>query len=501
MPTASPAAPARPVSARPVLASPDRFAARHIGPSPGEQDEMLRTIGAASLDALVDETVPADIRLGRTLRLPAPLSEAALLARARDLAARNEVRRSFLGMGYSGTVTPPVILRNVFENPSWYTQYTPYQAEIAQGRLEALLNYQTMASDLTGLPIANASLLDESTAAAEAMMMLARVAPNRRRFLVSARCHPQTIEVVEARAVPFGIEVVVGDDFVDDAAAFDGETLGVLVQYPATDGEIVDYRAVADAAHAAGAMVVAATDLLALTLLEAPGTWGADVAVGSSQRFGVPLGYGGPHAAFFTTRDAYKRNIPGRMIGMTRDADGNPALRMALQTREQHIRRDKATSNICTAQVLLAVMAQAYAVYHGPDGLRAIARHVHAATRALADGLDAAGPHGPLRRRLLRHPPRRCRRAHAATTSLDACDLNAVNLRAFDDGSWGIALDETVTADDLDTLLAVFDTESPARSRATTSTSTRRRRTPGRSRARPTSSRTRSSTRTTARAR
>ncbi len=443
-----------------MLASPDRFAARHIGPSPDEQEAMLAAIGAASLDALLDETVPADIRMGRALDLPAPLSEAALLARARDLAALNDVRRSFIGMGYHGTVTPPVILRNVFENPSWYTQYTPYQAEIAQGRLEALLNYQTVVSDLTGLEIANASLLDEGTAAAEAMMMLARISPNRRRFLVSARCHPQTIEVVSARAVPFGIEVVVGDAF-EAEGAFDGETLGVLVQYPATDGEIVDYSALATAAHAAGAYVVAATDLLALTLLEAPGTWGADVAVGSSQRFGVPLGYGGPHAAFFATRDAFKRSVPGRMIGVTRDADGNPALRMALQTREQHIRRDKATSNICTAQVLLAVMASMYAVYHGPDGLRAIARHVHAATRALADGLRRQG-------HTVRYTARHdaffdTLRVDAAGLSVDdvqdACDLNGVNLRPYDDGSWGIALDETVSADDLDTLLAIFDTE------------------------------------------
>ena len=417
---------------------------------------MLATVGAASLDDLADQTVPDDIRLGRALDLPAPLSEAALLDRARQLALRNEVRRTFLGMGYSGTHTPPVILRNVFQNPAWYTQYTPYQAEIAQGRLEALLNYQTVVADLTGLEIANASLLDEGTAAAEAMMLLRRTTPARSRFFVSARCHPQTIEVVSARAVPFGIEVVVGDDF----DALDGDTLGVLLQYPTTDGEVVDYRDLAARVHAAGAHVVVATDLLALTLLEAPGAWGADVAVGNSQRFGVPLGYGGPHAAFFATRDAFKRSVPGRMIGVTRDADGNPALRMALQTREQHIRRDKATSNICTAQVLLAVMASMYAVYHGPDGLKAIARRVHNAARVLADGLQKQGH--TVRFDAFFDTLRIEPIGLSAEDVQDACDLNGVNLRAFDDGSWGIALDETVTDDDLATLLAVFETEDGA---------------------------------------
>ena len=436
-----------------TLTPPDRFAARHLGPSEGDVETMLQTVGAASLDALVAETVPDSIRLDRPLRLPAPLTEAALLDRARDYAARNEVRRSWIGMGYHDTITPPAILRNVFQNPAWYTQYTPYQAEIAQGRLEALLNYQTVVADLTGLPVANASLLDEGTAAAEAMMLLARVTPGRRRFFVDDRCHPQTVEVVKARAVPIGLDVEVG---TPAAWTFADDVLGCLVQYPATDGEVVDYAPLAEAAHAAGASVVAACDLLALCLLDAPGTWGADVAVGNSQRFGVPLGYGGPHAAFFATKDAFKRQIPGRLIGVTVDRDGNPALRMALQTREQHIRRDKATSNICTAQVLLAVMASMYAVYHGPDGLRRIALHVHDATKVLAEGLKKLGHrvrHQSFFDTLRVEPV-----GLTADEVVEACDLNGVNLRRFDDGSFGVALDETVTEADLDTLLAVFET-------------------------------------------
>ena len=434
------------------LTHPDRFADRHNGPSDADLAEMLAVVGAPSLDALADDTVPADIRLGRALDLPAPLSEQALLARARALAAANEQRRTFIGQGYAGTVTPPAINRHIFQNPNWYTQYTPYQAEIAQGRLEALLNFQTVVSDLTGLPIANASLLDEGTAAAEAMLMLARHSPTRTRFVVSERCHPQTIDVVAGRAAPLGLAV---DVLADADVTFDEATIGVLVQYPATDGEVVDYRALAEAAHAAGAFVVVATDLLALTLLDAPGVWGADVAVGNSQRFGVPMGYGGPHAAFFATHDAFKRTIPGRIIGVTVDKDGAPALRMALQTREQHIRRDKATSNICTAQVLLAVMAQAYAVYHGPDGLAAIATYVHDAARTLAAGLGALGHrvrHDAFFDTLRVDPV-----GITAEDVAEACDLNGVNLRCFADGSFGIALDETVTTDDLDTLLAVFE--------------------------------------------
>ncbi|MBE2186022.1 MAG: aminomethyl-transferring glycine dehydrogenase [Rhodothermales bacterium] len=435
------------------LTHPDRFADRHNGPSADDLAEMLATVEADSLDALADETVPAGIRFGRALDLPDALSEQDLLAKARRYAAMNELRRTFIGQGYFGTVTPGPIARHIFQNPNWYTQYTPYQAEIAQGRLEALLNFQTLVSDLTGLPIANASLLDEGTAAAEAMLMIARQSPKRTRFVVSSRVHPQTIDVVAGRAAPMGLTVDVKDD---DDVSFDDNTLGVLLQYPTTDGEVVDYRALAEAAHAAGAFVVVATDLLTLTLLDAPGVWGADVAVGSSQRFGVPMGYGGPHAAFFATTDTFKRTIPGRIIGVTVDKDGSPALRMALQTREQHIRRDKATSNICTAQVLLAVMAQAYAVYHGPDGLKAIATYVHDAAKTLKTGLEAAGHavrYGAFFDTLRVEP-----KGLTADEVREACDLNGVNLRAFDDGSFGIALDETVTLDDLDTLLAVFET-------------------------------------------
>lgn len=438
----------------PTLTHPDRFEHRHNGPSPAEVDAMLAAVQCDSLDQLADQTVPSAIRMEGALDLPAAVSEQALLERASALASRNDIRRSFIGMGYHDTQTPPVIQRNLFENPNWYTQYTPYQAEIAQGRLEMLLNYQTLISDLTGLEIANASLLDEGTAAAEAMMMLARTAKKRNRFLVSDRCHPQTISVVEARAVPMDIQVEVGDH---STWSFGDDVIGCLVQYPATDGEVVDYSATAEAAHEAGAYVVAACDLLALCVLEAPGVWGADVAVGNSQRFGVPLGYGGPHAAFFATREEFKRNVPGRIIGVTQDMDGGYALRMALQTREQHIRRDKATSNICTAQVLLANMAAAYAVYHGPDRLRAIANLCHTAARTVAAGLVEQGH--TVRYADFFDTLRVDANGLDADDIYEACDLNRINLRAFDDGSWGIALDETATAEDIDALLAVFATD------------------------------------------
>ncbi len=352
---------------------------------------MLEVVRAPSLEALIDETIPSAIRSREPLRLPEPLSEFELLQRVREIGAKNRIFRSYLGMGYHDTITPPVILRHVFENPSWYTQYTPYQAEIAQGRLEALLNFQTAVIDLTGLPIANASLLDEPTAAAEAMMMLNRISKGaRNRFFVSEACHPQTINVLRARALPLGIEVEMGNH---ESFEFTDDVFGALVQYPTTDGAVLDYAGFCERAHANGAHVVVAADLLSLTLLTPPGEFGADVAIGNTQRFGVPLGYGGPHAAFFATREEFKRQVPGRIIGVSVDAAGNRALRMALQTREQHIRRDKATSNICTAQVLLAVMAGAYAVYHGPDGLRDIARRIHSQAYVLAAGLRRLG-HG-----------------------------------------------------------------------------------------------------------
>ncbi len=437
-----------------VLRHPDRFERRHNGPAAEGIQAMLDALGMDSLDTLADSAVPDAIRTEKALDLPAALTEAELLERARSLAEKNSVARSYIGMGYYGTITPPVILRNVFENPGWYTQYTPYQAEIAQGRLEALLNFQTAVADLTGLEIANASLLDEGTAAAEAMSMFFGQARGKRStFLVAANCHPQTIAVVQGRAEPIGIEVVVADP---TEFAFDDDTFGVLLQYPATDGAVEDYAALCEAAHDAGAYVAVATDLLALTLLTPPGEFGADVAVGNSQRFGVPMGYGGPHAAFFATTDTFKRKIPGRIIGLSVDAHGNPALRMALQTREQHIRREKATSNICTAQVLLAVIASMYAVYHGPDGLAKIARRVHGFTRLLAAGLGRLG-----------HEVVHADYFDTLRIRVDDADEAVkhavgagINLRRFEDGTLGIALDETVGMDDINDLLDVFGATS-----------------------------------------
>src|SRR5438270_1501386 len=371
------------------------FADRHIGPSPEETAQMLREIGFADLDALVDATVPKNIRLDRVLELPAAKSENDALAELRALASQNRIARNFIGAGYSDTITPPVIQRNILENPGWYTAYTPYQAELAQGRLEALLNFQTMVTGLTALDIANASLLDEATAAAEAMALcyhaaVAAVAGRgaRNKFVVADNCHPQTIAVVRTRAKPLGIKIVTSNfsNFKFDDAIF-----GALVQYPATDGVIHDYEKFAKAVHDAGALFVVAADILALTLLKPPGEFGADVAVGSTQRFGVPLGFGGPHAGYIATRDQFKRHLPGRLVGVSHDAEGRPAYRLALQTREQHIRRDKATSNICTSQVLLAVIAAMYAIYHGPDGLRVIAQRVHCSASKLAEGLRELG--------------------------------------------------------------------------------------------------------------
>ncbi|HEX2100125.1 MAG TPA: glycine dehydrogenase (aminomethyl-transferring), partial [Candidatus Synoicihabitans sp.] len=335
------------VSLAELLAPTDTFARRHNGPDASEQAAMLDVLGYASLDALVDAAVPTHIRRG-PMKLPAALGERAALAELRELAAENQVFRSLIGQGYFGTATPPAIQRTIFENPGWYTAYTPYQAEIAQGRLEALLNFQTLVTDLTGLEIANASMLDEGTAAAEAMMMAQRLKSGAgRTFFVSERCHPQTIDIVRTRAQPLGLDVVVGDHRTYRPAE---GCVGVLVQYPDTHGSIHDFTTFFAAAHAAGAHTIVATDLLALTLLRPPGEFGADMAVGSAQRFGVPLGYGGPHAGFLATKDEFKRQMPGRLVGVSKDAQNNPAMRLALGTREQHIRRDKATSNICTAQ-------------------------------------------------------------------------------------------------------------------------------------------------------
>ena len=359
----------------------DTFVRRHLGSASQDIDAMLQAVGAASLDALVGQIIPGSIRLEGDLQLKdlptdRTLGEHELLHRLRTLAERNRPLKSYLGMGYHGCITPPVILRNILENPGWYTQYTPYQAEIAQGRLEALLNFQTMVADLTGLSMANASLLDEATAAAEAMLMCFNIGGAKHNtFVVAQDVHPQTLAVVQTRAKPFGIRVVTSDlQGIDWSGVF-----GLLLQYPGTDGQIVDYAPLCAEAHDHGARVVCAVDLLSLTLLRPPGEFGADIAVGSAQRFGVPMGYGGPHAAFLSTAEAYKRQIPGRVIGVSKDAQGKPALRMAMQTREQHIRREKASSNICTAQALLAIMASMYGVYHGPEGLAA---HRRAGARA-----------------------------------------------------------------------------------------------------------------------
>ena len=445
-----------------LLAPRDRFARRHLGPRPHEVQEMLATIGVATLDDLIDHTVPAAIRVRQPLNLPGPRGEAEVLAELQALAAQNQLFRSYIGMGYANTLTPGVILRNIMENPGWYTQYTPYQAEIAQGRLEALLNFQTMISDLTGLDIANASLLDEATAAAEAMTLCLHAqkrGSQANTFFVADTCHPQTIDVVRTRAEPLDIRIVVGDPATInyDVASPEEAIFGVLVQYPDTNGNIADYAELCAAAHAAGALVVVAADLLALTLLRPPGDFDADIAVGNSQRFGVPLGYGGPHAAFMATKDEYKRLMPGRLVGVSHDSAGEPALRLALQTREQHIRRDKATSNICTAQVLLAVMASMYAVYHGPDGLTDIAQRVHLLTETLAAGLRNLGYSlntGPIFDTLrITAGPRNheeLRRAAAA---------HRINLRIFADGAVGVTLDETVTLADLEDLFAVFGAE------------------------------------------
>ncbi|HEX7515902.1 MAG TPA: aminomethyl-transferring glycine dehydrogenase [Chthoniobacterales bacterium] len=421
----------------------DSFARRHIGPNQQVRSAMLAEIGFENLDALIDATAPKNIRLDRPLNLPHAASEWDALAELRELAKKNIVARSFIGAGYSDTITPPVIQRNILENPGWYTAYTPYQAEIAQGRLEALLNFQTMITDLTALDIANASLLDEATAAAEAMTLCHATATGRKTFFVANNCHPQTIEVVQTRAKPLGIEVVIGNF---SQFTFDDTILGALVQYPATDGAIFDYESFARAAHDAGALLVIAADILALTLLRPPGEMGADVAVGSTQRFGVPLGFGGPHAAYFATRDAYKRHMPGRLVGVSHDTTGRPGYRLALQTREQHIRRDKATSNICTAQVLLAVIASMYAVYHGPRGLRAIAERVNLMARILALGLEKLG-----------HPCLHddffdtiCVHAYGdAFVVADAAKKRGINLRPLEHPFLSASVDETTTLGDL----------------------------------------------------
>lgn len=426
----------------------DAFVERHIGPNDAEIAHMLGVVGHDSLESMTDAIVPGSIKPTGGLALDGSLTEIEALARIRAIASKNDVFRSFIGQGYYGTHTPNVILRNILENPAWYTAYTPYQAEISQGRMEALVNFQQMCADLTGMDIANASLLDEATAAAEAMTLARRSAKSKSNvFFVADHVHPQTLEVVRTRADGLGIELVVGP--AADAATVD--SFGVLLQYPDTFGRVADHAAIAEAVHARNGLLAVATDLLALTLLRAPGEWGADIVVGNSQRFGVPFGFGGPHAAFMACRDAFKRSMPGRLIGVSVDAEGKPAYRLTLQTREQHIRREKATSNICTAQVLLAVMASMYAVYHGPDGLTRIARRVHRQAAILAAALRGAG---------VQVGEAFFDTLHVSGVDAEQVHLYAshqrINLRKIDAHSVGISLDETVTRADLAALAKIF---------------------------------------------
>ncbi len=437
----------------------DTFRKRHIGPDDAELDSMLEAVGADSLNQLLQETIPEHIRLQEPVHLQEAVTEYKLLADIKHIARKNRLFKSYLGLGYSNCIVPSVILRNILENPGWYTQYTPYQAEISQGRLEALLNFQTMVMDLTGMEVANASLLDEGTAAAEAMTMLhrsrsrAQAAGQADTFFVSGKCLPQTIDILKTRAEPLGIELVVGDA---NEFEFNGKVYGALLQYPDADGAACDYREFIQKAHDAGARVAVAADLLSLALLTPPGEMGADVVVGSSQRFGVPLGYGGPHAAFFATRDEFKRQMPGRIIGISKDAQGNPAYRMALQTREQHIRREKATSNICTAQALLAIMAGMYAVYHGPGGIQAIAERVHALAKVLENELTKLGfqqinPHYFDTLKIKLNPM-----GQSAADIRKAAEQAQVNFRYIDRKHIGIALDETTQPEDIQEILNLF---------------------------------------------
>ncbi len=434
----------------------DKFVNRHNGPRDKEVKAMLKKIGVSSIDQLISETIPANIRLKQPLRIAPPMSEFQYAKHLKALGKKNKTFRSYIGLGYYNNILPAVIQRNILENPGWYTAYTPYQAEIAQGRLEAILNFQTMVVDLTGMPIANASLLDESTAAAEGLFMFYsnrskdKVKNNAHKFFISNTCFPQTVDVLTTRAQPFGIELVIGDV---NTAQLDDSYFGLLLQYPDINGEINDYKKFVADAKAKDIQVAVATDLLALALLTPPGEWGADCVVGNSQRFGVPLGYGGPHAAFFTCREEYKRLIPGRIIGVSVDAEGNPALRMALQTREQHIKRDKATSNICTAQALLAIMASMYAVYHGQEGIKAIANGVHTATTLVASELKKAG--------------------YEITTKLffdtlvvvadskkirGLAEAKEINFRYVDDQHVAISLDQSIEDNDLNDILSIFYT-------------------------------------------
>jgi glycine dehydrogenase len=424
------------------LQNPAEFMARHIGPSETDQQAMLASLGCSNLQQLTDQVVPEAIAMADSLDIVDGCTEAQALAELREMASRNNLFKSFIGQGYYGTLTPNVIQRNILENPAWYTAYTPYQPEISQGRLEALINFQTMISDLSGMEMANASMLDEGTAAAEAMALCQRMSKSKStRFLVDSDCLPQTIEVIKTRAEPMGIEVEVGSP-----DSFAGEAFGALLQYPGASGEVRNYRDIIKQVQAEKGLVVMAADLLSLVLLESPGSLGADAAIGTTQRFGVPLGFGGPHAGYMATREAYKRNLPGRLVGMSQDSNGEPAYRLALQTREQHIRREKATSNICTAQVLLAVIASMYAVYHGPEGLKRIAHRVHMLTNVLAAGL-AQYNKAPVNNNWF-DTLTLATGEHTAEIIARA-ELREINLRQIDDGSIGISLDETTGTEDI----------------------------------------------------
>ncbi|MBE8363426.1 aminomethyl-transferring glycine dehydrogenase [Leptospira borgpetersenii] len=434
----------------------DTFPRRHIGPDSQQVDKMLKSLGLSSLEELVDKAVPAGIRLKKEPDLPKASTEHKILQDLKNIASQNQVFRSYIGAGYNACIIPGVIQRNILENPGWYTAYTPYQAEISQGRLEALLNFQTMIIDLTGLEISNASLLDEGTAAAEAMFLAYSIRKNEtaKKFFVSELCHPQTIDVVVTRANPLGIEIVIGNH---ESVELNEDFFGVLLQYPATDGKIIDYTSFIQRAHNVGAISTVAADLLALTLLKSPGEMGADIAVGSSQRFGLPLGFGGPHAGYFATKDEFKRSMPGRLIGVSKDSQGNPGLRLSLQTREQHIRRDKATSNICTAQVLLAVISSMYAVYHGPEGLKDIATRIHKFTSILADVLKSSGftiSNDTFFDTIT------IQAGAKAKDILNRARSERINLREYKDGRIGIALDETVNSDDIKDLFKIFEVKN-----------------------------------------
>tara|TARA_B100001179_G_scaffold226336_1_gene207261 strand:- start:1333 stop:4152 length:2820 start_codon:yes stop_codon:yes gene_type:complete len=430
------------------------FSLRHIGPRKSEINEMLEELGLKNIDELIEKTIPESIHVKSELNIGNGLDEFSLLKKIKSIASKNKVARSYIGTGYYGTITPPVIQRNILENPGWYTAYTPYQAEISQGRLEALLNYQTMVTEMTGLSISNASLLDESTAAAEAMVMMFRSTKDRNQFLVASDCHPQTIDVLKTRSEPIGIELIIKplDEF-----NFIDKTFGVLIQYPSTDGKIFDFGDICKQAHDNGSLVAVATDLMALALIPTPGEIGADIAVGNSQRFGVPMGFGGPHAAFISAKENFKRKMPGRIIGESVDSNGNKALRMALQTREQHIRRDKATSNICTAQVLLAVMAGMYSIYHGPIGIKAIANRIHDKTKILANSLKSSGY--KIVYKQFFDTIRISLRDNSVNKIVKAAESNNLNFRYFDNGDVGISLDETISQDDLNDILSVFNSE------------------------------------------